>query len=113
MRWFLTTEMLIWDFLEKESPGGPGMRAERLVRAAGRRPVLGIRELSGSEEEKEPESVGTGPGHTARQEPESSSFQSRTSPWLTEAVSFSECSRGLINSALSPENPDPGWQAGG
>ena len=89
------------------------MRAERLVRAAGRRPVLGIRELSGSEEEKEPESVGTGPGHTARQEPESSSFQSRTSPWLTEAVSFSECSRGLINSALSPENPDPGWQAGG
>ena len=48
--------MLIWDFLEKESPGGPGMRAERLVRAGGRRPVLGIRELSGSEEEKEPES---------------------------------------------------------
>lgn len=88
------------------------MKAETLVGVGGRHPVLGARELSGSEEEMEPESMGTGPGHIARQGPEWSS-QSRTSPSLTEAASFSKCSRGLINSAPSPENPEPGWQAGG
>lgn len=113
MRWFLTKEMLIWDFLEKKPPGDPEMKAETLVGVGGRHPVLGARELSGSEEEMEPESMGTGPGHIARQAPEWSSFQSRTSPSLTEAASFSKCSRGLINSAPSPENPEPGWQAGG
>ena len=46
--------MLIWGFLEKEPPGDPEMRAETLVGVGGRHPVLGARELSGSEEEMEP-----------------------------------------------------------
>lgn len=87
------------------------MGAERLV-GAGSAPSPGSSELSGSEEEREPESVGTGPGHTARQGPESFSFQSRTSHGSLRQPPSPNAPEDL-STALSPENPDPGWQAGG
>lgn len=108
----LTTEMLIWGFLRRNHlDGGPEMGAERLV-GAGSAPSPGSSELSGSEEEREPESVGIGPGHTARQGLLNRS-PVQNFPWLTEAASFSGNAPEDLSTALSPENPDPGWQAGG
>lgn len=54
--------MVIWGLFEKESLGGPEIRAERLV--GGRHSILGVPEHSSSEEETGPESVGNDPGHT-------------------------------------------------